>query len=226
MEIYQVKAHREVRMPSSPFIAMDACDKEAPDPQQTIEDAGTVLSPRRHRERAAKSVFAAVAGHLRASAAAGPSSSSSLPATSQYYSTRDTRLAPEEALFQKTHAPQRFAEDDVYFLDDDDDDDDHVDQAVSLPDTSMADAVHSYVAHFYEAHHQRRARVAAAQPHHRRLDERGLDETALLAMCVLLEEAGRARLGRKGAHVFTEASSSSSSSSSSNPERIRNDQGR
>lgn len=66
----------------------------------------------------------------------------------------------------------------------------------------MLKAVHGYASHFYEALGQRldsnERRTA------RRVDERSMDETALLAFGILLEEAARASLGRDGDLVFTE----------------------
>jgi hypothetical protein len=48
-------------------------------------------------------------------------------------------------------------------------------------------------------------RVEADPADRRLIDERSMDETALLAFGILLEEAGRAVLGRNGALVLTEA---------------------
>lgn len=73
-----------------------------------------------------------------------------------------------------------------------------------LPDSDMLKALHSYSSHFYAA-------LATADDPDRgsgraqeNIDEHSMDETALLAFGILLEEAGREVLGKKGDLVFTE----------------------
>lgn len=69
----------------------------------------------------------------------------------------------------------------------------------------MLKAIHNYSGHFFSA-------LAAADPQpdrrarrpHRSIDERSMDETALLAFGILLEEAGRGLLGKRGDLVLTE----------------------
>lgn len=73
-----------------------------------------------------------------------------------------------------------------------------------LPGSDLLKAVHSYSSHYYEAMSRRDAQDD------RRLDNRSMDETALLAFGILLEEAGREVLGRRGDLVFTEAGESPS----------------
>lgn len=66
----------------------------------------------------------------------------------------------------------------------------------------MLKAVHGYASHFYEALGHR---LDSSEPKTaRRVDERSMDETALLAFGILLEEAARASLGKDGDLVFTE----------------------
>lgn len=131
---------------------------------------------------------------------------------------RDAVLPPEEALFRGTGAPERFEETDTYFA--------HEDLVPgALPDTDLVKAVHHYASHFYEALALREtdgrgpekreeeeeetgnvgAGVDRVLSTSRLLDERSMDETALLAFGILLEEAGRAVLGTDGDLVFTEA---------------------
>ncbi|KAI0885780.1 uncharacterized protein GGS22DRAFT_161986 [Annulohypoxylon maeteangense] len=112
---------------------------------------------------------------------------------------RDSTLAPEEVLFRRIGAPVRFAEKDIY----------HAHSALRdggrdvLPDSDMLKALHSYASHFYAA-------LASPQGGSRgefaaqNIDEQSLDETALLALGILVEEAGREILGRNGDLVFTE----------------------
>lgn len=66
----------------------------------------------------------------------------------------------------------------------------------------MVKAVHGYASHFYEALAQRHEGEARGDI--RPVDERSMDETALLAFGVLLEEAARESLGEDGDLVFTE----------------------
>lgn len=130
------------------------------------------------------------------------------------YRLRHATLAPEEVLFQRAGAPQRYAEKDVYFS--------REAAAVTednrglLPDSDLLKAVHAYAAHFFEAVGHRRERVDGSYPYDkqdrdptcfvgsRHIDERSMDETALIAFGILLEEAGRELLGRRGDLVFTE----------------------
>lgn len=116
-------------------------------------------------------------------------------------SLRDPTLAPEEVLFRRRGAPVRFAEKDIY----------HANERLPhggqdvLPDSDMLKAIHQYASHYYAA-------LASADTTQRRvvgtqkvnIDERSMDETALLAFGILLEEAGREALGKKGDLVFTE----------------------
>ena len=116
----------------------------------------------------------------------------------------DPVLAPEEVLFSRRRAPQRYAEKDVYFAHEDLPDDGGGRCRV-LPDSDVLKAVHGYASHFYEAlgrrhHDEGRARGAAGPA----VDERSMDGTALLAFGILLEEAARDALGKDGDLVFTE----------------------
>ncbi|KAM0333297.1 hypothetical protein ACHAQA_001958 [Verticillium albo-atrum] len=108
-------------------------------------------------------------------------------------------LAPEEALFRRGLAPERYAEHDVYMSHER-----HLPDAArgALPDSDLLKAVHSYAGHFYSV----RGHSAAPAPHvgHRAIDETSMDETALLALGILLEEAGRKLVGKRGDMVFTE----------------------
>lgn len=120
------------------------------------------------------------------------------------HSTKDQPLAPEEVLFRRKGAPQRYEEHDIYLSH-------QRDLPRSgrgvLPDSDLLKAVHSYSSHYYGA----LKRSQGGQP----LDERSMDETALLAFGILLEEAGREVLGRRGDLVFTEAAEPEEEKSSS-----------
>lgn len=124
-----------------------------------------------------------------------------------YYGLKDATLAPEEILFQRLGAPQRYAEKDVYHSQHEALPDAGRDL---LPDSDLLKAVHGYAANFYE-------QLAVPGPGQdakelrsscfvgtRHVDERSMDETALIAFGILLQEAGREVLGRRGDLVFTE----------------------
>ena len=109
--------------------------------------------------------------------------------------TKGDSIRPDEALFRRKGAPGRFLEHDIYFS--------HQrdlprDGRGVLPDSDLLKAVHAYSSRFYGA--QRKI-----QGDYGDTDERSMDETALLAFGILLEEAGREALGRRGDLVFTEA---------------------
>lgn len=124
--------------------------------------------------------------------------SNSRKTSSGHHQLADPVLAPEEVLFSRTNAPQRYAEKDIYFA--------HEDLPDGgrgvLPDSDLLKALHGYASHFYEAMGQRHERNG--QGNTARVDERSMDETALLSVGILLEEAARESLGRNGDLVFTE----------------------
>jgi hypothetical protein len=95
---------------------------------------------------------------------------------------------PDEVLFKQKNAPIRYEEDDVYWADE------KLPPNVKLPDSDLLKALHVYASDFY----------ANATDKNKR-DWRSLDETALLALGILLEEAAAEALGEAGDVVFTEA---------------------
>ncbi|KAJ4191345.1 hypothetical protein NW767_010015 [Fusarium falciforme] len=171
-----------------PILKRDTSNKpETPEPEHTL----TKSSRRRHA-----TVYDAVAGKV--SYEQGPGTE---PEEPQYtprhpkairYSTRDTPLAPDEVLFRRKDAPERYLENDIYYA--------HErrlprgGQGV-LPESDLLKAIHGYASAFYGAKDGGRS----GGP-----DERSMDETALIAFGILLEEAGREVLGRRGDLVFTE----------------------
>lgn len=68
----------------------------------------------------------------------------------------------------------------------------------ALPPSDLLKSVHHHVSRYYEALNVRLG--GGEDP----LDERSMDETALLAFGILLEEAARDALGTEGDLVFTE----------------------
>ncbi|RDW80045.1 hypothetical protein BP6252_04683 [Coleophoma cylindrospora] len=129
-------------------------------------------------------VYDAVAGRI--------STAGFIPKRAVFSSTRDTTSstttpsAPEDILFRHKNAPTRFAESDVYFANE-------RAAPIELPDSDLLKAIHSYASDFY-------SRASAESS----LDWRSLDETALIALGVLMEEASKESLGRTGDLVFTE----------------------
>ena len=114
-----------------------------------------------------------------------------------YSSTRSTAssssrpLPPEEVLFKRRAAPTRYEEHDVYFASASPDD-------ASLPDSDLLKAIHSYAADYY----------GRMGPGGGAVGWRSLDETALLAVGVLVEEMARGSLGADGDLVLVEGESS------------------
>ncbi|KAF2209372.1 hypothetical protein CERZMDRAFT_14299, partial [Cercospora zeae-maydis SCOH1-5] len=97
-------------------------------------------------------------------------------------------LPPDQVLFQRAGAPVRCAETDPYFA--------HhllaLDQR--LPESDMLKAVHAYAADFY----------ASGALGDCRFDLKSLDETALIALGILLEEAAAQSLEQTGDLAFVE----------------------
>ena len=130
------------------------------------------------------------------------------------HSTRATPITPDEVLFRRKDAPVRYHERDIYRAHERDLP--RAGQGV-LPDSDLLKSVHLYAARFYGAMNHRsneqneldnksgrRGRMPRIGGGRNNVDERSLDETGLLAFGILLEEAGREVLGRKGDLVLTE----------------------
>ncbi|PHH64133.1 hypothetical protein CDD81_5008 [Ophiocordyceps australis] len=114
------------------------------------------------------------------------------------HSLRATPLRPDEVLFRRKDAPIRYAEHDVYTAYERD-----VPRRDVLPESDLLEAIHAYASHFYGA----MQRAQSSQPRRKlrlNADDQSMDETALLAFGILVEEAGREALGRGGDLVFTE----------------------
>ncbi|KAF4458028.1 membrane protein [Fusarium austroafricanum] len=166
-------------------------DRDTP----TTEQVPNKGSKRRHA-----TVYDAVAGKV--SHDQGPSTE---PEEAQYkhrhpkairYPTKDTPLAPDEVLFRRKDAPERYLEHDIYYAHERDLP--YGGQGV-LPDSDLLKAIHAYTSAFYSARNRERQ-----PPDNRNVTDRSMDETALLAFGILLEEAGKDILGRRGDLVFTE----------------------
>ncbi|KAE9378141.1 hypothetical protein N431DRAFT_528281 [Stipitochalara longipes BDJ] len=102
-------------------------------------------------------------------------------------SSSTAALPPESVLFRSRNAPTRYAESDIYFANE-------RQSPVGLPESDLLKALHSYTSDFYS-----RATADGGTG-----DWRSLDETALIAFGILMEEASRSTLGQSGDLVFTE----------------------
>ncbi|KAM4065429.1 membrane protein [Hirsutella rhossiliensis] len=165
-------------------------------------EAGEVLvltdteNPRQsRRRRRIATVYDAVAGHVWSKQATRDEAAGwEDRARVIKHSTRHTPLAPDELLFRRKDAPERYAEHDIYNAHERD-----IPHG-ALPESNLLKAIHGYTSGFYGAlARKHRPRLGG-----RDVDERSMDETALLAFGILLEEAGREVLGRRGDLVFTE----------------------
>ena len=96
-------------------------------------------------------------------------------------------LSPEAVLFRGKNAPTRYAESDFYFANE-------IESPKDLPDSDLLKALHCYTSDFYS-----RATSEGGAG-----DWRSLDETALIALGILMEEACLNVLGKTGDLVFTE----------------------
>ncbi|KAK4201597.1 hypothetical protein QBC40DRAFT_52246 [Triangularia verruculosa] len=130
---------------------------------------------------------------------------------SEAFSARNFKLAPEDVLFRRHNAPTRYAEHDIYWASED-----LVSPQQQLPESDLLKSVHCYASKFYDytalsssaLRSQRQERIQPQTSFFQKQanpDLKSLDETALLAFGVLLEEASREVLGKRGDLVFTEA---------------------
>lgn len=105
----------------------------------------------------------------------------------QIRSSTTVPLKPEEVLLRRVNAPDEIPFD--YY---------NADQSLAsnrtLPDSDLLKDLHAYVADFYEQNNDP----------HERFDFQSCDETALIALGILLEEACKESLGDTGDMVFTE----------------------
>ncbi|KFA64968.1 hypothetical protein S40285_03847 [Stachybotrys chlorohalonatus IBT 40285] len=118
------------------------------------------------------------------------------------YSMRERPYAPEEVLFRGKHTPMRYEEYDIYHSHERD-----LPEGGRriLPDSDLLKSIHAYSSKFYE-----KTKDTALEGN---IDECSMDETALIAFGILLEEAGKEVLGRRGDLVFTEPAVKQDSSS-------------
>ncbi|UKZ72976.1 hypothetical protein TrVFT333_000613 [Trichoderma virens FT-333] len=170
---------------------------------------------RRQDQRVLATVYDAVAGKVTYDRVLRDESQDQKkfqPGINDQRSARDGfKLAPDDVLFRRKDAPERYAEHDIYRA--------HEWELPNggqgvLPQSDLLKAIHEYSSEFYGALN-RNQRVLESG---RNLDERSMDETALLALGILLEEAGREVLGRRGHLVFTEGTQDTHGDSSGEQE--------
>ncbi|KAK6002298.1 hypothetical protein QM012_001936 [Aureobasidium pullulans] len=94
-------------------------------------------------------------------------------------------VPPDEVLFRRHGAPERYEESDVYKA---------PHPITPLPDSDLLKLLHRYASDFY----------SKATPDKGQVDFRSLDETALLALGILLEETAALHLGETGHSAFIE----------------------
>jgi hypothetical protein len=94
-------------------------------------------------------------------------------------------VPPDEVLFRRQGAPERYEESDVYQA---------PHPTTPLPDSDLLKFLHRYASDFY----------SKATPDKGQIDFQSLDETALLALGILLEETAALHLGDTGHSAFIE----------------------
>ncbi|KAE8448055.1 hypothetical protein EG329_009820 [Mollisiaceae sp. DMI_Dod_QoI] len=151
-------------------------------PTSSFHDASQEQKTSRRRH---PSVFDAVAGRI--------STAGFIPKQLVVSSARDTvsssttALPPESILFRSKNAPTRYAESDIYFSNE-------TKSVADLPESDLLKALHCYTSDFYS-----RATTDGGID-----DWKSLDETALIALGILMEEAALSTLGESGDLAFTE----------------------
>ena len=97
-------------------------------------------------------------------------------------------VPPEEVLFRRKGAPTRYEEDDFYWADR------NLTGNQKLPESDLLKAIHAYASDFYGRAMKGKGKV----------DFESLDETALLAVGILMEEMACEALGETGDLAFVE----------------------
>ncbi|EAW10419.1 uncharacterized protein ACLA_048910 [Aspergillus clavatus NRRL 1] len=157
---------------------------QPPDQHDVLRAVSEETSLKRQKRQA--NVYDAVAARVNAHGF--------LPSAPYASKLRDTAsssiipVRPEEVLFRRQNAPIRYEENDFYFANE------SLPVDRPLPSSELLEAIHSYAADFYE-----HATVDSGQD-----DYQSMDETALIAMGILLEEMARDSLGETGDLVLVE----------------------
>ncbi|KAF2178573.1 hypothetical protein K469DRAFT_695370 [Zopfia rhizophila CBS 207.26] len=104
--------------------------------------------------------------------------------SSKYTSAQPFR--PDEVLFRQKNAPTRYAETDFYFANT------HLGADQALPCSDLLNALHAYVSKFYASSSEKLSEKAW----------KSMDETALIALGILVEETVKEVLGETGELAF------------------------
>ena len=113
------------------------------------------------------------------------------PRVSKYrdtISSSSVPVPPEEALFRRRRAPERYEEDDFYWADR------HLTEKQTLPESDLLKAMHTYASDFY----------GRGTKYGGLVDFESMDETALICLGILLEEMAEHVLGETGDLAFVE----------------------
>ncbi|KAJ9663416.1 hypothetical protein H2201_005624 [Coniosporium apollinis] len=147
-------------------------------PSIQLDDATAAQQLKRKRTQA--TVYDAVAARV------GPNGFLDLPPAKakdrNTASSSTLPIPPEEVLFKRKDAPERYEENDIYFASR------HLASNQTLPDSDLLKALHAYASDYYS---ENSSTIAVK-------DLKSLDETALLAMGILMEEAAAAALDKTG----------------------------
>lgn len=114
------------------------------------------------------------------------------PSQGRFSRNKDTTASstlpqpPEDVLFRQKNAPIRYEEDDIYFANE------HLPQDKVLPDSDLLKALHFYSSDF----------ASKAITDDQLKLWKSLDETALIALGILVEEAARESVGQSGDLTF------------------------
>ncbi|KAM5448722.1 hypothetical protein MaudCBS49596_005228 [Microsporum audouinii] len=153
-------------------------------------------------------VYDAVAGRIATDKSLNKSSS----LANDYSGISSTRIfpavAPEEVLFRKQNAPIRYMENDIYFANENIPDDQ------PLPDSDLLKAIHTYTSDLYANRTVDCGRSAW----------RSMDETALIALGFLLEEAAVEALEETGDMALVEGEVASDYESAAEVSSVRSRQ--
>ncbi|KGO71859.1 hypothetical protein PITC_025910 [Penicillium italicum] len=147
---------------------------EVDDKQEALDDKGS-----RHTRRRAN-VYDAVAGRVNPRGVHVPRT-----IASQYRDTVSTSarsLRPEELLYRKQNIPEESIEEKFYFAHE------NLPSHQALPNSDLLETVHAYAADYYEY----------ATADNGKDDHQTMDETALLAVGILIEEMAKEELGETG----------------------------
>ncbi|RAL11077.1 uncharacterized protein BO97DRAFT_371577 [Aspergillus homomorphus CBS 101889] len=173
---------RSLALSQNSFVQPPDLDgEEEEEEEENRQDEAEVTKQKR-----LATVYDAVAGRINAHGFLP-----AVPYASKYRDTASSSrrpVRPEEVLFRRQNAPIRYEENDFYFAHE------SLPADRPLPSSELLEALHAYSADFYD-----HATVDRGQD-----DYHSMDETALIAMGILLEEMAKESLGETGDMVFVE----------------------